>query len=536
MNQTVKKLFMNVRVIILIIALLCAIVAINFNFDEGVAIRTVELNSSAYNAGMLNPDTNLRPTQREFITRIDTAPITSVSDYDNFMKTVKPYDVLNIKTNKQVYTVNVLNGTDIGLRVYEKPKNNLKKGLDISGGTRVLLRPAADINNISLSDFEIVQENIEKRLNVYGLTEMSVRIIKDKPAILGGKPAYISVEIAGVNEQEISSLISNQGEFEATISNQTVFVGSEKDIAFIDRSTQNSGIDPYKGCKLSDTGVWYCSYRFGITISAGAAQRFANSTKYLDEYTESGEKYLSEKIYFYLDGKEISALSISASLKGKPEQSISISGTGAGKTEEEATREALKNMKELQSVLSTGSLPFKLEIVNANLISPNLGADFLKNTLFIGIIGVLVVTLLIFLRYRIWIIVIPIMITLFSEILLLLGMTALIGATLDLAAIAGIIVTIGTGTNDQIVMIDEIIKNRHKKSSESAGSFISNLKNAFFIIFSAYATIVVAMIPLLFAGAGLLKGFAITTILGATFGVFITRPAFAKMIEILLNK
>ena len=43
------------------------------------------------------------------------------------------------------------------------------------------------------------------------------------------------------------------------------------------------------------------------------------------------------------------------------------------------------------------------------------------------------------------------------------------------------------------------------------------------------------MVPLLFAGAGLIKGFAITTIIGVTNGVFITRPAFAKMIEIQLE-
>ena len=43
------------------------------------------------------------------------------------------------------------------------------------------------------------------------------------------------------------------------------------------------------------------------------------------------------------------------------------------------------------------------------------------------------------------------------------------------------------------------------------------------------------MLPLLFAGAGLLKGFALTTILGFTAGVFVTRPAFAVIIQALLE-
>ncbi len=40
---------------------------------------------------------------------------------------------------------------------------------------------------------------------------------------------------------------------------------------------------------------------------------------------------------------------------------------------------------------------------------------------------------------------------------------------------------------------------------------------------------------LLFAGAGLLKGFALTTIAGITIGAFISRPAYAALVEILLK-
>ena len=62
------------------------------------------------------------------------------------------------------------------------------------------------------------------------------------------------------------------------------------------------------------------------------------------------------------------------------------------------------------------------------------------------------------------------------------------------------------------------------------------MKKAFFIVFAAYFTTVGSMLPLLFAGAGLLKGFAITTILGITIGVMITRPAYAHIIEIILEE
>jgi preprotein translocase subunit SecD len=106
----------------------------------------------------------------------------------------------------------------------------------------------------------------------------------------------------------------------------------------------------------------------------------------------------------------------------------------------------------------------------------------------------------------------------------------LIGANIDIAAIAGLLAAIGTGVDDQIVILDETTK----KSQEA--SWVRKMKNAFFIIIAAYVTGVASMIPLLFAGAGLLKGFAITSIIGITVGVLITRPAFAAVAEQLLKE
>jgi len=47
----------------------------------------------------------------------------------------------------------------------------------------------------------------------------------------------------------------------------------------------------------------------------------------------------------------------------------------------------------------------------------------------------------------------------------------------------------------------------------------------------AYFTALVSLLPLIWAGAGLLKGFAITTIIGISVGVFITRPAFSEVVK-----
>ena len=87
----------------------------------------------------------------------------------------------------------------------------------------------------------------------------------------------------------------------------------------------------------------------------------------------------------------------------------------------------------------------------------------------------------------------------------------------------------GTGVNDQIVIIDESISHLNISLKE-------RIKRAFFIVFVAYATMVAAMIPLFSAGAGLLTGFALVTIIGVTVGVFVTRPAFAEIVKRLLKE
>ena len=95
---------------------------------------------------------------------------------------------------------------------------------------------------------------------------------------------------------------------------------------------------------------------------------------------------------------------------------------------------------------------------------------------------------------------------------------------LDLPSIAGILAAIGTGIDSQIIILDEAKQSRFL-------SIKQRMKRAFAIILGAYFTALAALVPLYWAVAGLFKGFAITTIIGITTGVLITRPAFTDMVK-----
>jgi preprotein translocase subunit SecD len=131
------------------------------------------------------------------------------------------------------------------------------------------------------------------------------------------------------------------------------------------------------------------------------------------------------------------------------------------------------------------------------------------------------------------------------------------GWQLDLASLAGIILVIGTGVDQLIIITDELIrggeaasiaaeksiKERADAAAEKSGAavaptsskvYLTRLSRAFTIILGAAATTAVAMLPLLYMGFGALTGFALIIILGVILGTAIARPAYGRIIGYIL--
>ena len=572
---------MTLRVWILIIFIVLSILAINPNpYAKGIIIKSVQSGSLAEQQGI---------TKGLQIISISHKTVETLADYSNEVKQLenKPLEI-EVKTDKNTVRYNITNdigfyyddnltilssahpelqqnsklleinsieikdrnqlnklieelipqktviiGTNAGEFAYlakgppeitvEKAKTtNIVKGLELEGGTRVLIRPVSD-DEITSQEVEDLKQILERRLNVFGISDINLRSATD---LAGNR--FIVIEIAGATREEVQNLISKQGKFEAKIDDEVVFIGGNKDIPFVCRNDGScSGITTCN--QLSD--IWQCQFDFTIRLSQDAAKRHATITNKLDiNTTEFGNQVLSKTLDLYLDGKLVDSLQIAASLKGQEATSISISGPGFGSTQQAAFEDATQNMNELQTLLITGSLPLEIKIEKLDSISPLLGQNFIKNAFLVGFLAIIIVSLIAFIRYRKLRIIIPMMITSLSEIIIILGFAALAKWNLDVVSIAGIIATVGTGVDHQIVITDEILR-----SKEGYYNLKQKIKRAFFIIMAAYATTVVAMIPLWSAGAGLIRGFAFITIIGVTIGVFITRPAYASLMEKLFK-
>ncbi|MBA3064035.1 hypothetical protein FP803_01215, partial [Candidatus Woesearchaeota archaeon] len=99
-----KKIFTNLRVIIVLAVILFAVIAINPHpFNKGVAIRNVIMNSSANLAGIESPKPTASPMSKEIIISINNKPINNVLDYYSFEAGLKANRTVRIKTNKGIY-------------------------------------------------------------------------------------------------------------------------------------------------------------------------------------------------------------------------------------------------------------------------------------------------------------------------------------------------------------------------------------------------------------------------------------------------
>ncbi len=228
--------------------------------------------------------------------------------------------------------------------------------------------------------------------------------------------------------------------------------------------------------------------------------------------------------------KELTGLKASPRLnfntRGEPVYGAMISGWSPTK------EDALNEMAQNKIWMSSGNLPAKASIESESEVPASLGGKFLEGCFIIGIIAILTVAVIIYLRYRRLFIVAPVMLTGISEIIIILGLAALIDWELDLAAVAGIIAAVGTGVDHQIVITDETL--RRGSERKRIVNIAEQIRRAFFIIFTAAATTIAVMLPVFMIHA--LQGFAFTTCAGVLTGVVITRPSYAKIIEELLSR
>jgi len=392
----------------------------------------------------------------------------------------------------------------------------LKFGVDIQGGSVIKLVP--EKKNLTEKELNTIKRVLETRFNALGLSDTNIFYTKS----LGGEETYFYIISSSLSLEEIKNFVTKEGKFEAKIGSELVFTGEDIVCVDCERVIKDSCF------KNKQSNVFICKSQISLELSDKAAKRFANITSKLKKIGTGKNSYLNETIDFYLDGKLISNLTISGGLKGKEADSVVIDLARKGKSLKEALEKLKKEENLIKGLLESGKLPSKLKISDSMEYKGELGEEFLKRTILIGFFAIIIIAFVIYLKYPNYYLFLAIMFSLISEILLVLSFASLINWNLDISALAGIIVAIGTGVDDLIVITDQILR-RHIK-------FEKRIKEAYSLVLFSWITTLVAMLPLLFSEFFFLRGFAFTTIVGVTIGVLITRPTYKEIVTWIAEK
>lgn len=356
-----------------------------------------------------------------------------------------------------------------GFCVYISPlANSIKKGLDLQGGTHVVLQ-AVDTPELKVDDDAVNRsvKVIERRVNELGLTE---------PVIQRQGKDRIIVELPGVKDPEKAIAMLGRTamlQFKDE-SGKVVLTGSDLKDAKAQVSQGNQAV---VGLEFNDEG----------------GKKFADLTA----------RNVGKKIAIELDGQVLTAPVVQEAITGGHAQ---ISGS---RNVEEAEHLAI--------LLRSGSLPVKIEVMENRTVGPTLGQDSKDKSVkafSIGIIGVFVFMLLF---YRLAGVVADIALLLY--VMLLLLVMRYLGATLTLPGIAGIILSVGMAV-DANVLIFERFKEEVKRGKTLRSAMDSGFGRAIVTILDSNLTTIMAAAVLFYLGTGPIKGFAVTLALGTLLSMF----------------
>ncbi|MDD2652640.1 MAG: protein translocase subunit SecD, partial [Sulfurimonas sp.] len=208
-------------------------------------------------------------------------------------------------------------------------------------------------------------------------------------------------------------------------------------------------------------------------------------------------KSVGKRLAVVLDGKVYSAPVINERIGG-----------GSGQISGNYT---VLEAKDLAIALRSGSLMAPIYVMEKRSVGPSLGADSIKASMIalLGGFGLVVVFMVVYYRAA----GVIANIALFANILLIIAVMSLFGATLTLPGMAGIVLTIGMAV-DANVIISERIREllRHGVSMHKA--IEDGYSNAMRAILDANITTLIAAVVLYAYGTGAIKGFAITISIG----------------------
>ena len=372
---------------------------------------------------------------------------------------------------------------------------------------------------------------IDGKINEAGLSGGSVRQVFDP----GAGEHFLLIEVPGEDRSDVIELIEERGTVRIDIyypddeaedgysTERSVLV--QDDFENIGTAQRDESDRPYVPVSVVNEEGNPAAERFqDAAAELGVAQPGGSQCTYFSDDDGVGETQ-DPCLLLVVDGEVVNAFGMQPGLAESMRD-----GSWANDPGFRLMATDFQDAQRISLNLRAGAIPAQLGIEQgtSSFISPTQGENFRLFGVIIGALAVLAVAGMVFLRYRNPKVALPMTVTAFSEVYILLGFAALVQYPVDLAVVAGFIAVVGTGVDDLVIIADEVMSEGEVKSRKV---FDSRFRRAFWVIGAAAATTIIAMSPLMILSLGDLSGFAIFTILGVLVGVLITRPAYGDILR-----
>ncbi len=358
-------------------------------------------------------------------------------------------------------------------------------------------------------------EIVRRRIDALGTKEPSIQS-------QGGK--YILVQLPGVdNPERIKELIGQTAKMTFHLVNENVTAeqlasgrapaGTE----FLPDMDSGASVIPVysrvevSGESLKDAQAAYDNNQMPVVSMAFDA---AGGRKFTRLTTE----HVNERFAIVLDGKVLSAPVIREPIPGGKGQ---ISGNFT-----------LQSAKDLAVLLRSGALPAPLQVIEERTVGAGLGADTIATGKIGSAVGVLFVILFMIFAYRTFGLIADIV--LLVNLGMIIGISALLGATLTLPGIAGIVLTLGMAVDANILPFERI-RDEVRAGVSPLRAVDLGFNRSIKTVMDGNLTNLICSLILFQFGAGPIRGFAVTLSIGVITTLFTCLMLSRVLIDWYMN-
>ncbi|MBA2123530.1 protein translocase subunit SecD [bacterium Unc6] len=395
-------------------------------------------------------------------------------------------------------------------------KGIINLGLDLQGGMDVLLEVDVKKRPEGMPKRQAVEQSkdiIVKRVDQLGLSETLVvregeqwiRVqlpgVKDTKRALEliGKTAMLEFKIVEDTPELVSRALSGD-----IPSGLEVLPGTEEEKIVVQSTALLTGGD-LKPTARVDFGGQFGEPHVSIEFTRVGARKFARVT----------ERNIGRQLAIILDGVVQSAPVIQTAI---PDGRAIITHRGGN----------IQDASDTAIILRAGALPVPVDVIQTTIVGPTLGIDSIKKGILACIVGGLAVIIFMGMYYKLSGLIADI--GLVVNIIILLASLAMLGATLTLPGIAGIILTIGISV-DANVLIFERIREELTRGLSIKQAIKTGYNKAFLTICDSNITTLVGAAIIYMFGGGQIQGFAITLGLGVLINLYTAVVVTKTMFE-----